>query len=119
MPGSALNWQQPPARVLAPLVVAVASLSIWYLLRGEPLLVQGEVDATLGNGLRELGNEAAPAYKPGLQAWIERVDRHDREDERYAKRRISMHLPYIRTHEIYDKRMKRKQGIHVPDDERL
>jgi len=27
-------------------VVAVASLSIWYLLRGEPLLVQGEVDAT-------------------------------------------------------------------------
>ena len=28
------------------LVVAVAGLSIWYLLRGEPLLVQGEVDAT-------------------------------------------------------------------------
>ena len=28
------------------MVVAVAGLSIWYLLRGEPLLVQGEVDAT-------------------------------------------------------------------------
>jgi HlyD family secretion protein len=27
-------------------VIAVAGLSIWYLLRGEPLLVQGEVDAT-------------------------------------------------------------------------
>jgi HlyD family secretion protein len=27
-------------------VAAVAGLSIWYLLRGEPLLVQGEVDAT-------------------------------------------------------------------------
>ena len=27
-------------------VVAIASLSIWYLVRGQPLLVQGEVDAT-------------------------------------------------------------------------
>jgi HlyD family secretion protein len=27
-------------------VAAVAALSIWYLVRGEPLLVQGEVDAT-------------------------------------------------------------------------
>src|SRR5262249_60931538 len=40
----------PPARlrsIIAPLLAAaVAGLSIWYLLRGEPLLVQGEVDAT-------------------------------------------------------------------------
>ena len=35
-----------PSIVVALVVVAVASLSIWYLLRGEPLLVQGEVDAT-------------------------------------------------------------------------
>src|SRR6478735_6910202 len=35
-----------PAIIVALVVVAVASLSIWYLLRGEPLLVQGEVDAT-------------------------------------------------------------------------
>jgi HlyD family secretion protein len=28
------------------IVAAVAGLSIWYLVRGEPLLVQGEVDAT-------------------------------------------------------------------------
>jgi HlyD family secretion protein len=27
-------------------IAAVATLSIWYLVRGEPLLVQGEVDAT-------------------------------------------------------------------------
>jgi HlyD family secretion protein len=32
--------------IVALVVVAVAGLSIWYLLRGEPLLVQGEVDAT-------------------------------------------------------------------------
>jgi HlyD family secretion protein len=44
--------QQPSASSLAPsiivalVVVAVAGLSIWYLLRGEPLLVQGEADAT-------------------------------------------------------------------------
>ena len=35
-----------PSIIVALIVVAVASLSIWYLLRGEPLLVQGEVDAT-------------------------------------------------------------------------
>ena len=35
-----------PSIIVALVVVAVASLSIWYLLRGEPLLVQGEVDAT-------------------------------------------------------------------------
>src|SRR5271166_5359508 len=35
-----------PSVTVALVVVAVAGLSIWYLLRGEPLLVQGEVDAT-------------------------------------------------------------------------
>jgi len=35
-----------PAFIVAIVVIAVAGLSAWYLLRGEPLLVQGEVDAT-------------------------------------------------------------------------
>src|SRR5271166_3332707 len=35
-----------PSVTVALVVVAVAGLSLWYLLRGEPLLVQGEVDAT-------------------------------------------------------------------------
>ena len=44
--------KQAPAASLVPsiivgiVVAAVAGLSIWYLVRGEPLLVQGEVDAT-------------------------------------------------------------------------
>ena len=35
-----------PAIILAVIVVSVATLSIWYLVRPEPLLVQGEVDST-------------------------------------------------------------------------
>ena len=35
-----------PAIIVAAVVAAVAGLSLWYLLRPEPLLVQGEVDAT-------------------------------------------------------------------------
>jgi Biotin-lipoyl like len=35
-----------PLIIVGLVVVAVAGLSIWYLVRGEPLLVQGEVDAT-------------------------------------------------------------------------
>jgi HlyD family secretion protein len=35
-----------PAIIVSVVVAAVAALSIWYLVRGEPLLVQGEVDAT-------------------------------------------------------------------------
>jgi HlyD family secretion protein len=35
-----------PSIIVAVVVAAVATLSIWYLVRGEPLLVQGEVDAT-------------------------------------------------------------------------
>jgi len=35
-----------PSIVLGVLVASVAALSIWYLVRPEPLLLQGEVDAT-------------------------------------------------------------------------
>ena len=42
--GSAIS--RLPSIIVGLVVVAVAGLSIWYLLRGEPLLVQGEVDAT-------------------------------------------------------------------------
>ena len=35
-----------PAIIVGVVAAAIATLSIWYLLRGEPLLVQGEVDAT-------------------------------------------------------------------------
>src|ERR1700752_5410792 len=35
-----------PSIVVAVAVAAIAGLSVWYLVRGEPLLVQGEVDAT-------------------------------------------------------------------------
>ena len=35
-----------PGIIVGLVVAAVAGLSIWYLVRGEPLLVQGEVDAT-------------------------------------------------------------------------
>jgi HlyD family secretion protein len=34
-----------PSIMVAVAVVAVAGLSVWYLVRGQPLLVQGEVDA--------------------------------------------------------------------------
>jgi HlyD family secretion protein len=35
-----------PSIIVAVVVAAIAGLSIWYLLRPQPLLVQGEVDAT-------------------------------------------------------------------------
>src|ERR1700758_3949971 len=35
-----------PSIIVAIVIAAVAALSIWYLVRGQPLLVQGEVDAT-------------------------------------------------------------------------
>src|SRR6266850_1554112 len=35
-----------PAIIVGVVIAAVASLSIYYLVRGQPLLVQGEVDAT-------------------------------------------------------------------------
>src|SRR5215471_1375861 len=35
-----------PAVLVACVVVAIIALSIWYLVRPEPLLIQGEVDAT-------------------------------------------------------------------------
>jgi HlyD family secretion protein len=36
----------PPAVIVGVVIAAVATLSIWYLVRGVPLLLQGEVDAT-------------------------------------------------------------------------
>src|SRR3954447_8928657 len=44
--GQAPASSRIPAIVVAVVAAAIATLSIWYLLRGEPLLVQGEVDAT-------------------------------------------------------------------------
>src|SRR5499425_1009670 len=35
-----------PSIVVGVVAAAVATLSLWYLVRGQPLLVQGEVDAT-------------------------------------------------------------------------
>jgi HlyD family secretion protein len=35
-----------PAIIVALVVIGVTALSLWYLLKSEPLLVQGEVDAT-------------------------------------------------------------------------
>jgi HlyD family secretion protein len=35
-----------PAIIVSVIIAAVAALSIWYLVRGQSLLVQGEVDAT-------------------------------------------------------------------------
>ena len=35
-----------PSVIVGVVVASVVALSLWYLLRGEPLLVQGEVDAT-------------------------------------------------------------------------
>src|SRR5262245_6903401 len=35
-----------PTIIVGVVVAAVIALSLWYLVRGEPLLVQGEVDAT-------------------------------------------------------------------------
>ena len=35
-----------PVIIVSVVIAAVAALSIWYLVRGQPLLVQGEVDAT-------------------------------------------------------------------------
>src|SRR5262245_44388276 len=35
-----------PSIIAVVVAIAIAALSVWYLVRGEPLLVQGEVDAT-------------------------------------------------------------------------
>ena len=35
-----------PAIIVGVIIAGIASLSIWYLVRPVPLLVQGEVDAT-------------------------------------------------------------------------
>ena len=38
--------ERAPAIIVGLVIAAVAGLSIWYLVRPQPLLVQGEVDAT-------------------------------------------------------------------------
>jgi HlyD family secretion protein len=50
-PSMAANRESPassrvPSIIVSLVVAAVAGLSVWYLLRPQPLLVQGEVDAT-------------------------------------------------------------------------
>jgi HlyD family secretion protein len=44
------KWANSPTRlpaiIVGVVVAVVATLSMWYLLRPQPLLVQGEVDAT-------------------------------------------------------------------------
>src|SRR6516162_51067 len=50
--GPSAPKKQPPSPTRLPSIIvgvviaAVAGLSIWYLVRPQPLLVQGEVDAT-------------------------------------------------------------------------
>ena len=44
--GAAPASARVPSIIVGAVVAAVASLSIWYLVRPQPLLVQGEVDAT-------------------------------------------------------------------------
>src|SRR5262245_44274152 len=44
--GKAPPSTRVPAIIVAVVVAVVATLSIWYLVRQQPLLVQGEVDAT-------------------------------------------------------------------------
>src|ERR1700736_4785847 len=47
---AAKKWLPAPSRlpaiIVGVVIAAVAGLSIWYLVRPQPLLVQGEVDAT-------------------------------------------------------------------------
>src|SRR5215467_6021073 len=50
LPSEPLKPSRPatriPAIIVGVVIAAIASLSIWYLARPVPLLVQGEVDAT-------------------------------------------------------------------------
>src|SRR5215475_12843419 len=39
-------WPRVPAVIVGMVIVVIGGLSIWYLVRPVPLLVQGEVDAT-------------------------------------------------------------------------
>jgi HlyD family secretion protein len=45
-PKAPLSSGRIPSIIVALVVAAIAGLSIWYLVRPQPLLVQGEVDAT-------------------------------------------------------------------------
>jgi HlyD family secretion protein len=46
VPKQAAASMRVPSIIVSVVIAAVAALSIWYLVRGEPLLLQGEVDAT-------------------------------------------------------------------------
>src|SRR5260370_7282231 len=48
-----------PSIVVGVVAAAVAGLSIWYLVRPEPLLVQGEVDATRFDIAARVGGRVA------------------------------------------------------------
>jgi HlyD family secretion protein len=45
-PPQAPSPTRVPSIIVGAVIVAVAALSVWYLVRPQPLLVQGEVDAT-------------------------------------------------------------------------
>jgi HlyD family secretion protein len=45
-PGERPRPARAPSIIVGVVIVAIAGLSIWYLVRPQPLLVQGEVDAT-------------------------------------------------------------------------
>src|SRR6476469_10071601 len=45
-PAKKASGSHAPSFIVAAIIIAIVALSIWYLVRPEPLLVQGEVDAT-------------------------------------------------------------------------
>src|SRR5437588_1919909 len=51
--------QRAPSIIVGLVVAAVAGLSIWYLVRPQPLLVQGEVDATRFDIAARVGGRVA------------------------------------------------------------
>jgi hypothetical protein len=67
-----------PSIVVGLVAVAVAGLSIWYLLRGEPLLVQGEVDAIAqpGSASKRAFNVSStlPAPRDDLQTKVAAIE---------------------------------------------
>src|SRR6478609_7954559 len=46
VPAKKATRSHAPSFIVAAIIIAIVALSIWYLVRPEPLLVQGEVDAT-------------------------------------------------------------------------
>ena len=46
LPRSAPKVSRGPALVVALIVAAIVGLSLWYLVQPQPLIIQGEADAT-------------------------------------------------------------------------